>query len=286
MATLTGLVALLLVGGLVVVLVTVARSRPSAADLAWLTGNPDPPHDEAEVVSRYLRRHRTDRVVGALTGVCLAVVVGIRWYGTLVVGVGGRSPLADPLFLGLTGVVVGALAAESFRLPRPQGPVRASLVPRADGAGAGHVRAARVTAAVATLLTSADLVHAALARDDVAAATGTAVTLLLGLAVVALAELTRARVVGRRRPVLSARATRLDERLRAFATGSVAHLELAAAVLTAAWVVSATSLLPDDADWLGVVAVVTGLVVAVVQLRAARPRPPRAPRLSGSVVAA
>lgn len=286
MATLTGLLVLLIGAALVGALVSAARSRPTAADLAWLTGDPAPPADETDVATRYLRRHRTYRVVGALTGVSLAVVVGIRWYGSLVVGVGGRSPLADPLFLGLTGVVVGALVAESFRLPRPRGPVQASLAPRTGGAGAGHVRAARATTGAAALVTVADVVRAAVVGDGGSVATGTAVTLLLGAAVVGLAELTRARVVGRRRPVLSPRATRLDERLRAFATASVAHLELAAAVLTLAWVVSAASLLPGDGEWLGVVAVVAGLVVAVVQLRAARPRPPRTARLRDPAVRA
>lgn len=262
--------AVLLVVPLLLLAVLVAaatRARPSPHDVAWLAGGSLVPADEETVVRRYLARHRTHRLVGGLLGVALAVVVGIRWYGTVRVGVGDLSPLADVLFLGVAGVVVGALVAESFRLPRVRGPVSASLAPREPLPGAPHVRVARGVATGAVAVTVL-----ALALGS----TGPVVACVLGVAVVGLAELTRARVVGRRRPVLTPRAERLDARLRAFAAGSVAHLELSTAVLTLTWVVSTA--ITADAAWWGpvqVVAVLAGLVVSVVQLLAARPRPPR-----------
>ncbi|WP_035062363.1 hypothetical protein, partial [Cellulomonas bogoriensis] len=74
---------------------------------------------------------------------------------------------------------------------------------------------------------------------------------------------------------LSDRAQLVDARIRAFAGTSVAYLELAAAVLGAGWTVSATPWVGTVPQVLQVVVVVGGLVLTVVLLRRAAPRPPR-----------
>ncbi|GIG30365.1 hypothetical protein [Cellulomonas marina] len=269
------LVAVLVVVGLVALAaLRVARVGASARDVAWLAGTApgELPPAEAAVVARHLERHRRHRRVGGLVGVAFAVVVGIRWYASVGFGVGQHSPLADVLFCGVAGVLVGALVAEGTRLPRTAGAVTASLAPRPAAPHPRYVGAARGLVAAAVVLGVALLVAG---RGPT-----TLVTALAGAAVVAVAEVTRARVVGRRRPVLAPRAARLDDRLRAFAAGSVALLELSAAVLTATWVLfglQGAFGAPDGGvvDLVLGFASLAGLVVAAVLLHRAAPRPPR-----------
>lgn len=276
--------ALLLVLGLAVALVAVVargRAYDPARDAAWIAGAVPVGRAEAEVYARYLERHRAHRRVGGLFGVLFALVVGLAWYTEVRVGVGGRSPLADPLFCGIAGALLGALSAETYRLrlPRagtatpgapgaPRGAVAASLAPRPELPGRRHVVGAWALAAAG-----------AVGGAVLLAATGDAGALavaVLGAGVVALCGVTRRAVRHRRRPALSSDAAVVDARIRGFAAGSVARLGLAGAVLAAAWVVSA---LPAGPAWWGAAQtalVLAGLAAAVVLLVRAAPRPRRA----------
>jgi hypothetical protein len=259
---------LLLVAALVVLLTTVVgRARHvTARDVAWLAGVATVLDDEATVYRAYLARHRTRRVLGGLAGVGFAVVVGVRWYGTVRVGVGGTSPLADVLFCGLAGTVLGALSAETYRLRPLGGPAVASLAPRAPGPRRGLVRTAWAIAgsAVAVGLGSAVVTG----RPD-ALLMAVAGALLVGVAALTL------RAVRRRRRVVDAPGVAaVDARLRAFAGEAAAWLALASAVLGTGWT---CAFLPwsGRAAWVGLALAVGSLVVTGWALHRASPRPPR-----------
>lgn len=262
-----------------VVLRQCATARVTPSDVVWLVGaGPDErvPDDEAGVVVRYLERHRQHRLVGGLLGVTFAVVVGLRWYQSVGFGFAQRSPLADVLFCGVGGVLVGALYAEGFRLRPAPGARVASLAPHPTAPLAGTVWTARAVLATSLLVALALLLTGSGPAAVVSAGVGTVL--------VTVAELTRRRIVDRRRPVHPERVDRLDRRLRSFAAGSVAHLELAAAVLTAMWVLAwwsaATPDVPYAVDVLRTCAGLAGLVIAVVLLHRAAPRAPRRARTS------
>lgn len=248
----------------------------SHRDVAWMAGLADSPPSEADVYSQYLARHRRHRYVGGLFGALFAITVGIRWYGSISIGIGDGSPLADILFCTLTGVLVGALSAESFRLNEPNSTtIAASLVEREGAARPDLVRHARLLS-VATLVVAAVV---AVTGHGIASIWIAGTSLLLAV----VAEATRAAIAGRRRPVLSERAQRVDLRIRSFAATSVALLQLAAAVLAAGWVVSKAGGVSNDAvEILRFVVVIGCLVLTVVLLRRAAPRPPRRWQLAGS----
>ena len=139
-------VVLVVVGSSVIV----RRVQVTDRDIAWLSSTAQTPPAEAAVYGRYLERHRRHRLVGGLAGAFFAVVVGIRYYGSVSIGIGLGNPLADVLFCGLTGVLVGALAAESFRLSEPQSTtVVASLASRSIPVDPRLGQVARGLAAVA-----------------------------------------------------------------------------------------------------------------------------------------
>jgi len=272
---------ILLVAVLVVVVLVLVRHRATApvspAGVAWLVGaapGSQVPDDEADVAARYLARHRQHRLVGGLLGVGFAVVVGLRWYQSVGFGFAQRSPLADVLFCGVAGVLVGALLAETFRLRPAPGARAASLEPHPAAPHTATVLTARLVLAAALL---AGLVVLLTGSGTAALTSAGAGTVLVGVA-----ELTRKRIVDRRRPVRPERVDRLDRQLRAFAATSVARLELAAAVLTAMWVLAwwnaATPQAPLVVDVLAGVGGVAGLVVVVVLLIRAAPRAPRRAR--------
>lgn len=271
-ATVTGTLIVVLALATVPVIVIVSQvigARVDGRDLRWLLGDvlPDLSEAEAAVGAGYLRRHRLHRVVGGLFGVALALVVGIRWYGQAGLALGTTSPLADVLFCGIAGVVVGALSAETYRLRIPRGaPVTASLAERPGLPLERHAWAARA------LLAGSGLVGVA-AGLTWGSWSGVVAT-VCGAVVVGVAEATRSAVAHRRRPVLSERAQALDGRLRGFAAASVTRLELSISALVAVWAFGA---FPDTGPWVPVGAAgwLAGLVVAVVQLRRAAPRPPR-----------
>jgi hypothetical protein len=248
---------------------TIARARVSARDVAWIAGTPDCSPAEADVYSRYLRRHRLHRLVGGLLGTLFAITVGGRWYGEVSIGVGPQTPLADVLFCGLGGVLLGAFSAERFRLSEPSSTtVSASLTQHAAVARPGLIRVARV-------ISLSSLVGAALV-----AATGHGLAPLWiaigGLVAALVAEATQSAITGRRRPVLSDRAQVVDLRMRSFASTSIARLQLAVAVLTATWAVSKVpGITTGPVPPVQAVMVIAGLVITVVLLHRASPRPPR-----------
>lgn len=245
------------------------RVRVTGRDIAWLASTPHTAPAEATVYGRYLERHRRHRLAGGLTGAFFAVLVGIRYYGSVSVGVGKGNPLADVLFCSLVGVLGGALSAESFRLSEPQSTnVVASLAGRVIHVDPrlGHVARGLGAAAVLAGATIAATGHG---YDGLAAA-------VAGLGVGGIAEATRRAIADRRRPLLSAAAQTVDVTIRSFASRSVALLQLAAAMLVAGWVVSKAPF--DGAVALQVIqfVVVWGcLLVTIVLLRRAAPRPPR-----------
>ncbi|GAA1434463.1 hypothetical protein GCM10009616_28970 [Microlunatus lacustris] len=269
---------LLLAAALILAAVALLRYRAAervlTADVVWLVGaapGSRVPDGEADVAARYLVRHRQHRLVGGLLGVGFAVVVGLRWYQSVGFGFAQRSPLADVLFCGVAGVLVGALLAETYRLRPAPGPRTTVLEPRPAAPHARTVQAARLVLAAALL---AGLLLLLAGSGSAALTSAAAGTLLVGVA-----ELTRRRIVDRRRPVRAERVDRLDQQLRVFAATSVARLELAAAVLTAMWVLAwwqaATPQPPVVLDVLAGVGGIAGLVVVVVFLLRAAPRAPR-----------
>lgn len=233
---------------------------PNGRDVAWLAGAGTVPEDEAAVIRRYLARHRRHRMVGGLLGVVAAGVVDGRWDGNV--------ELPAVLFGGIAGVLIGALSAESYRLSSRDGTAAAvaSLEPREPVPLPRVVWTAR-----------AFLVGSALGAVAIAVAEHDAGPLLLvaaGAVVTAVAEATRARIVGRRRPVLSFRAQALDARIRTFAGRSVVWLQLSAALLVAAGVLAAA---PPWSGFFAVVrifALLAAFVRAIVYLHRAAPRPP------------
>lgn len=253
-----------LIGGVVASLQSV---QVGSRDVAWLAGGWQPSSQEGVVYQRYLRRHRVHRMVGAWFGVLLAVVYGTTWQGSVNLGIGQGSPFGDLLFCGVAGVMVGALSAETYRLAEPR-------AERALASLEGHPvpRSGSVVLAARVLLGLA-LVTGAVVLATARSFTSLGVALTAGV-LVAVGEVTRAAVVGRRRPLLSTAAARVDRRIREYAWASVGHLELAAGALGLGWTVSK---IPSDVvAWLQAVVVVGLLVAAVVALHRARPRPPRA----------
>ena len=266
--------------GLIVIAIAVALSLlrrrvvPSEGDVAWLAGPQfsDPSaldHSEAlDVCRRYLSRLAAQRFAGGAFGVLFATIVGLRWYGSVSVGIGQGNPLADLLFCGLAGVIIGALSAESFRLGSDRADQRAaSLTPRNTNTAPQRLGLARGVALTAVAL---GLLAGATGHGWVALATA-----LILVGPFAVAERVRVVIEGRSRPVMSDRARLLDERLRSFAASSVSFLQLATAALMLGWTLSKID------DLTGVIAVgrfcaVLGcLFVALVALRRSAPRRPR-----------
>jgi hypothetical protein len=264
MPALSVLVAVAIVFG---ALVSMA-ARITDRDVAWISGTTGASPSEAEVYRRYLQRLRRHRLAGGLLGSLFALVVGIRFYASVSIGVGQQSPLADVLFCGLAGVLVGAFSAESFRLSEPpSSTVSASLAARPGASRPDLTRLAR------------GIVAAALIAGALVAVTGHGFTpwwiAVAGAALTLLAEATQAAIKGRRRPVLSDRAHAVDLTMRSFASTSTAYLQLAAAVLTAAWTVSKIDLPFAPVAVVQGVVVLASLVLTVVLLHRASPRPPR-----------
>jgi len=244
-------------------------ARITERDVAWISGTSGASPPEADVYRRYLQRHRRHRLVGGLFGSVFALVVGIRFYASVSIGVGRQSPLADVLFCGLAGVLIGAFSAESFRLSEPpSSTVSASLAAHPGASRPDLVRLAR------------GVVVGALVAGALAAATGHGNTpwwiAIAGVAFTLVAEATQAAIRGRRRPVLSDRAHAVDLTMRSFASTSTAYLQLAAAVLTTAWTVSKVDLPLAPVALVQTLVVVASLVTTVVLLHRASPRPPRA----------
>lgn len=259
------LAAILVLG----VVVMIRRTRVDDRDVAWLAGGQSPTDPAvSEVYRRYLHRHRSHRAVGGVLGVLLALTYAIAAQGTLFVGIGG-SPLGDVVFCGLAGVVAGALSAEVYRVAAPPGPAVASLAPHPRPREQRMVVAGRLL----LLLAIAVAVPPVLAGWPVA----TLGAVVGGSVVVGMAEAARRAIADRRRPVLSPAAAQVDARVRAYASGAVARLELAAGALTAAWALSSGGPIWSTVFSRLAPCLAVGLfALALVQLHLARPRPPRA----------
>ena len=241
----------------------------SASDVGWLADDSTIAGDAAVVYTRYLSRHRRHRLAGGLFGVAFAVVYGIRWSGSVSVGIGQNSPLSDVLFCGLAGVLIGVLSAESFRLTRrPPGIVAASLDQHDD------YRTPRTDQGSRALLLLAVLVGAV-----VRIASGAAAPMLIAIAGIGfalLAAVTQRAISARARPVLSDSARRVDARLRGFAAQSVTTLRFASSILVLGWAVSKAPRSSSGlVEVLRAVFVIGCLVAALVLLRRAAPRPSR-----------
>ncbi len=262
-----GIVVLLL--ALLVVAGVVARSAQLVTAGGWLAEPLPPGSHEASVLVRYLRRHVLHRRIGATVGVVVATVAGIRLYGELNIGIGTRSPLADILFCGLAGSIVGAMSAETFRLSDDRNDVRAaSLAERTPLVPVRLLVLSRALTITSCLGAVAILV---VARDA-----GPLVIAAAGVAVAGVAEATRSAITSRPRPVMTDRARWVDDRMRWFAQRAVGNLQLAAAWLLAGWVVSKTGDTDHTpVDVLQVVTVLGCLAATVVHLLRASPRRPR-----------
>ncbi len=273
------LVVIVVLGALLLAVLggALVRIPADTRDVAWLAGGIPPADPQvAEVYRRYLVRHRAHRLFGGLGGVLFAIIYGFTWQDGPHAGVGSGSPLGDILFCGIGGVLIGALSAETYRLSA-SGSARAvaTLAPHPPLARPDLARRARFAAGLALLIGLAVLL-AGRGWSSLTAA-------LCGAVVVAVGELTRRAIDDRRRPVLSDAAATVDLRIRAFASASVARLELAAGVLAVDWALSAglgdPTRLPPAAQAIAVALAtpisLVALVVAVVLLRGASPRPPR-----------
>lgn len=260
---------MLLLLGITAALLLLQAVDVSARDVAWFAGSPRSSPAEADVYSRYLQRHRLHRRAGGLFGTLFAVSVGIGWYGSVSIGVGPQSPLADVLFCGLGGVLVGAFSAESFRLSEPASTrVLASLT---EHAGASRPHLIHVARGISL---------ASLVGGGLVAATRNGLAPLWiaigGLIGTLVAEATQSAITGRRRPFLSERAGVVDLRMRSFASTTVTRLQLAAAVLAAAWTMSKIpGVESGPVSVTRTIAVIGGLFITVVLLHRASPRPPR-----------
>ena len=276
-----GAAILILVLGVLAVALLIVRPwarRVDERDVAWLAGTAVVPGDEAEVYSRYLDRHRRHRLAGGTFGAVFAAVVGIRYYENVqIIGAGTVSPAADMFFGIVTGVVLGALSAEAFRLSQPGGRATvASLAPREP---VGEPRVDRAARGIGLFAVAWALLAFLFLGT---AASPALVIAVVGMVIAGVVELTRATITNRRRPAESARALHVDSRIRTFAGRSLSWLQAAAAVLVATWTLALTPIrwgndaaAQEVGDWVTGILVLAGLVVTVVLLRRAAPRPPR-----------
>jgi hypothetical protein len=246
-----------------------ARSARLARHGGWLAEPLPPSSHEASALVRYLSRHVLHRRVGATVGVVLATVAGIRLYGEVNIGIGTRSPLADVLFCGLAGSIVGMMSAETFRLKRE----------RYDGRSASLVERTPLVPVRLLVLSRALTIASCLGAVAILVATRDAGPLAIaaaGVAVAGVAEATRRAITSRPRPVMTDRARWVDDRMRWFAQRAVGNLQLAAAWLLAGWVVSKAGDTEHTAvDVLQLLIVLGCLAAAVVHLLRASPRRPR-----------
>ncbi|MDR1823856.1 MAG: hypothetical protein LBR27_00715 [Bifidobacteriaceae bacterium] len=276
------LFALLL--AVVIVFFVSAFSRPTAADVAWLAGRPVADPAERAFYSDYLRRYRRYRMGGCSVGLILVLVTSRNVVVNLVKALFQTSNdhgplnwelsinLSDALFLGVAGAIVGALAAETYRVgQKPGEPPAADLTARAPIAPAKVLWTARVATLAA--------IGCGLGYGLAGLGWLAAIYAAAGLVVVGLAELTERAIADRRRPVLSPRAMAADARIRAFAGRTVAWLELAIAVLAASWAATAFEATVPDAAVVAMVLVnLAALGVAIWAVTRARTKAPRAYR--------
>jgi hypothetical protein len=168
---------------------------------------------------------------GGVFGSVFALVVGIRYFGSVGIGIGQRSPLGDVLFCGIAGVLLGTLSAETFRLGRSSSEVAAASLATRLNYRSPRVRQVSFSLCGITFVVGIIVAFIGHGFTPLALATG-------GLAFTGLAELTHAAIVQRRRPILSDAARYVDLRLRSFASRSLELLQLAGTTLLVGWTVS------------------------------------------------
>lgn len=258
------------VGTVVVVIaivLTVQVSRlgtTSSRDVRWLVGDLPISPAVGLLVRRYLVRVRVHRWIGGLVGASLALLVGLSSTRSIGVGIfgAGRSPVSEPLFAGLAGLLVGSVMAEVYRI-RPTGNRRdAELISRQPEPDAVQVQPLTLVLVVTTLVVAAWQPNV---RSVLLAAASVAI---LGLQHGVMRS-----IAGRRRPALPDDLRAGDELVRAFGARRFSVESLAAAVLVLGWQVAGTeSAVPDVALSLVLVSVVAVVVVLVVR---SRPYPSR-----------
>lgn len=264
--------AVLVLSLVLLIALAVRQSVPTETDIAWLAG-PNFSHtgttqndDALAVCRRYLTRHRRHRLAGGLIGVLFAAIIGVRWFGSITIGMGQGSPLADLLFCGVSGVIIGSLSAESFRLATtPDAKRAASLTPRQAPAGSKRVAVSRAIAGTAVVVgaVAASANHGWLAL----------VTSLILVLPLAVAELVMMVIASRSRPAMTDRARHLDARLRRFAGSSLSYLHLATALLMLGWTLSKIEALSGPLAFARFCVVIGCLVTTMVMLHRAAPRP-------------
>ena len=234
--------------------------RPRRDEAVWLLGVPAPSPASAELVARYLHRVRSHRRLGAWTGAVLALGAGLSRDRLVTIGIGGGSPLGDLLFGGLTGLLVGSVLADTWRI-RPNRERRsADLTVRTvdQGARALHPVVVGLTAATVLLAVTAPSVRSV----------GLA---LASIALVLTHRLVLRAVALRGRPLLPEDLLVTDDAVRAFAARRLTLEMLAGAVLLVGWQL-ATVLPGTDLELVGAPVAV---VLTVVLLWRSRPTPPR-----------
>lgn len=261
MASLLGVVVLILaasfaVGGVLVR--TSSRSRQD--DATWLLGRPAPSPRSAELVRRYLHRVRTHRRLGAVTGVVLALWVGLSRQDGISIGIGSGSPLGDLLFGGLAGLLVGSVLADTWRIAPDRARRSADLAVRAVEPGARELHPVVV------------LLNAGTGLLALSAPTPRSTALAVASLVLALTHrLVLRSVAVRGRPLLPEDLLVTDDALRSFASRRLTAEMLAASVLLLGW--QLTTVRPGSGVEL--VGAPIALIVTVVLLWRSRPVPPR-----------
>ncbi len=260
----TLLIVVLILLGVVAVVRTVTTAPATRAGTDVALGGLQA--DQRSVVDRYLARQSRHRMVGATFGAATAIVVGLRLYGEVTIGIGQRSPAADVLFCGLAGSIVGALSAETYRLGEPRSDVAIAHLGSRDASGGRQlVLAARALAAATTVVALATWWFSG-DGAGVAISVG-------GLASTSVAEATRRAIIGRRRPLLTDRARTVDATIRTIGHRSLTRLQLASALLVTAWVVSKTGETDAAAlTFIRFVVVATSFVAAVIAYLRSSPR--------------
>ncbi|MDR2453412.1 MAG: hypothetical protein LBD51_02430 [Bifidobacteriaceae bacterium] len=256
-----GAAGLVAVGGIVALAVYLLVRKPTPADVAWLAGGAAPDAAAAAFYRAYLARQLRFRGAGGLIGVAFAAALAVRYgVGLVLFFNDGPLPLADALFMGVAGVIVGGLAAESYRIGRRADAAEASLEARDRFAPAKVMLAARLT------LAASALVAVASAAGGLGAAG--CWTVVVCAVPVALGEWTQRAIRDRRRLAGPPEVMAADQAVRGFAGRTAAWLELAIAMLTLGWVLPAW----DGLGLLGLGCV----VLAVIALIRSSVRAPRA----------
>ena len=266
----------ILVAVLIVVLV-VRDQQISTRDIEWIAGGPPRSDIESRVYTTYLKRHNYGRLVGGLIGIAIGLVVILRW-GEDSISVGFGIPMPGNLLVWwLSGVVVGSVMMETYRLHRS-----ASQSVRTAILQSRPPRPLPSIVFVARILTGLTVVIAVIAAilGDTNGCGGA----LFAVIIVGVAELTQHAITNRAQPV-SERALHIDTRLRWFAGSSTAWLGLAGACLGFMSLTSidlSTHFPILASSWLmGVVTILRGLgmavgiIITVVAIIKSRMRPPR-----------